>query len=447
MDIADQTFSNRDEFQRKNIAEKVLKLLKSDIDISPMVIDGGWGAGKSEFCHKLINLSKEQGDAYQHVYIDAYRADHADEPLLTVLAAVLKLVPVAERQEVIKKVMPALRYSLKAMGKAALSHVLRQDIDGLTENFEKEISEAAGKAIDSSVEGLLKDHIEADKNLELLQSSLAEIATKKSILIFVDELDRCRPNFAVDMLEVIKHTFNVENVQFVLITNTQQLKAAINNIYGGEVDAQRYLDKFLKYTLSLSPTFNHRGDTQFQTSLLHYFKLIDKSVLLKNKELDKSMEGELVRNMIKTHKWSLREVESFVRYLEIYQVLTDNNGLYENQKSFLRTLKILGVMLSVFNPSLGQSMLNGRADGKELGQFFDVLNVPLSIQPRPNPYRLMAIALGQECHINSKDFTPTEDSEKWESLFDTLFSNDWESPEKGCRSLLVLEVFEILAFK
>ncbi|MBS9778043.1 MAG: hypothetical protein KGV50_04690 [Gammaproteobacteria bacterium] len=53
MGVENITFENRDEFQRKPIAEKIIQLLKSEIDISPLMIDGNWGIGKTEFCCKL----------------------------------------------------------------------------------------------------------------------------------------------------------------------------------------------------------------------------------------------------------------------------------------------------------------------------------------------------------------------------------------------------------
>lgn len=59
--IQDITFTDRDEFQRKAVAEKVSRLLNSDIDVSPMIVDGSWGTGKTEFCHKLINMMGEDG--------------------------------------------------------------------------------------------------------------------------------------------------------------------------------------------------------------------------------------------------------------------------------------------------------------------------------------------------------------------------------------------------
>ena len=85
MAMSNLTFNNRDEFHRKEVAEKVITLLQSDINISPMVIDGTWGKGKTEFCFKLINLMREE-KTHRLIYVDAFKADHANEPLITILS-------------------------------------------------------------------------------------------------------------------------------------------------------------------------------------------------------------------------------------------------------------------------------------------------------------------------------------------------------------------------
>jgi predicted KAP-like P-loop ATPase len=250
MDITALTFDERDEFKRKSIAEKLISLLQADIDISPMVIDGSWGTGKTEFCHKLMNQMRDN-ETHHLIYIDAFKADHADEPLMTVLAEVIKILPDNEsKQSFIKKALPAVRYGLKTIAKAGVSHLLRQDVADVADDFDKEIQKTADKAIDATVESVLKDHVKADQNLKALQTALAEIAATKPIILFVDELDRCRPNFAVDMLEIIKHTFDVEGVSFVLITNTQQLKASVNHCYGHAVDACEF--RFVRPAVSVS---------------------------------------------------------------------------------------------------------------------------------------------------------------------------------------------------
>ncbi|MDO6804915.1 P-loop NTPase fold protein, partial [Wenyingzhuangia sp. 1_MG-2023] len=119
-----------------------------------------------------------------------------------------------------------------------------------------------------------------------LQATLADQVTADSpIVIFIDELDRCRPDFAVQMLEVIKHTFDVVNVKFVLVTNTKQLRAAINHRYGPLVDAQRYLDKFLKFSVRLPADVSGRvgygyGENRLLASVKHYSNLVSSSGIL-----------------------------------------------------------------------------------------------------------------------------------------------------------------------
>jgi predicted KAP-like P-loop ATPase len=98
MDITALTFDERDEFKRKSIAEEVVSLLQADIDIPPMVIDGSWGTGKTEFCHKLINQMRDN-ETHHLIYINAFKADHADERLMTVLAEVIKILPDNESKQ------------------------------------------------------------------------------------------------------------------------------------------------------------------------------------------------------------------------------------------------------------------------------------------------------------------------------------------------------------
>jgi len=59
----------------------------------------------------------------------------------------------------------------------------------------------------------------------------------------VDELDRCRPDFALGLLERIKHLFDVEGIAFVLLVNRSQIEGYIRTVYGN-ADAEAYLLKF-----------------------------------------------------------------------------------------------------------------------------------------------------------------------------------------------------------
>jgi len=444
LDIQSFTFDHRDDFQRRNIAEKAIALLTADIDVSPMVIDGSWGTGKTEFCHKLINLMSEQDDSPNIVYIDAFKADHADEPLLTIIAEVLKLVPETELDGVMQKILPALRFGLKTSAKAALGHLLRQDSTDVVDDFEKEIKQAADKAIDASVESLLKDHIKANENLKALQTALEETASDKPIVLFIDELDRCRPDFAVDMLETIKHTFDAPGIQFVLITNTNQLKSSINHIYGESIDAQRYLDKFLKFTFKLPQQVKFNGHKKTQTSIAHYQALIKQSSILKTAELEQRAPFDLVKRIIEVNQLSLREIETLVRYLEIYQRLTNNQGLNRNDAFGYELLSLFGVIVSCIKPELANAIIIGRVDAKDLGSFLGADKIIIFDKIRPNPevYQVILTMLGQECYRNSGLFTPESEKsqENWKNRIEAYFDH-CEPPKKLD---VVIEAIDVL---
>ena len=64
-------------------------------------------------------------------------------------------------------------------------------------------------------------------------------------MVMIDELDRCRPSYAVEFLETAKHLFVVNQVVFVLAINRKQLAHAVRALYGNEFEAEAYLRRSL----------------------------------------------------------------------------------------------------------------------------------------------------------------------------------------------------------
>ncbi len=395
------TFDTQDEFKRKPIAENIIRLLTSDIDLSPMVIDGGWGTGKTEFCQKLIRLMQEQYSNYQPVYIDAFRSDHSGEPLLALLAEIIKACtpedtgeqPSEQRKNITRKIAKAAGFVMKTVAKAAVGHVLKQNTDDLAEGLQQIMNDGqdadslaetvtdaaatiASHTIDATVEALLKEQIEAEKNLETLKTCLKELAAEKPIILFIDELDRCRPDYAVDMLEVIKHVFDVENVKVVLVTNTKQLRAAINHRYGMEVDAQKYLDKFLKYSFALPDKIVARFEEERALVAVEYFKQ-----LIRNSRMASELQGligqriilNFISDMIERNNISLRETERLVRFLEIYHSLSHGLGNVIWQYALLR---ITGVFIFCLHPNLIGDINKNCTEAKDFARLFNIQSLP-----------------------------------------------------------------------
>lgn len=426
----------RDEFRREKVAEKVIQLLTAPIEVSPMVIDGDWGTGKTEFCHKLVNKFRVEHDNYRLLYVDAFQADHADNPLLTVLSGVIGLLPEESQKSALrKKAMPVVRFAAATVGKAVVSHILKQSADDLADGLEDSLQDAADQAIDASVKALLKDHEEAQKNLQALQTTLESIAKDAPITIFIDELDRCRPDFAVQMLEVIKHTFNVQGLQFVLVTNTRQLKAAINHRYGRQVDAQRYLDKFLKFSFKLPDFIVGYRDEQLLVAMDHFSRLLGKSEILNGTDFaaQKDWVYSFAKSLVQQNRLSLRETETFVRHLEIYHRLCD--GLKSNTIKGFLILRIFGVFIFCFHPDVSDSVENNSADADKIAALLGISGLPDYRSGRYNRSYLpgVAVMLAQASAVNNAKYFPPDESEEekryWQEDRISYFQGGWGAPE------------------
>ena len=470
------TFVTQNEFNRKPIAENIIRLLTSPIDLSPMVIDGGWGTGKTEFCQKLIRLMQQQHPDYQPVYIDAFRSDHSGEPLLALLAEIIKACtpedtgeqPSEQRKNITRKVAKAAGFVMKTVVQAAVGHVLKQNTDDLAEELQQIMNDdqeadslaetvtdaaatIASHTIDATVEALLKEQIEAEKNLETLKTCLKELAADKPIILFIDELDRCRPDYAVDMLEVIKHVFDVENVKVVLVTNTKQLHAAINHRYGMEVDAQKYLDKFLKYSFALPDKIVARFEKERALVAVEYFKQLIRNNGMAG-ELKGLIEQEItmnfISNMIRQVNISLRETERLVRFLEIYHSLKGIDGVPWQHK----LLRITGIFIFCFYPSLLDDINRNCTNAEHFVKFFNIQTSPRMPEERTfNSVQTIAMLLILNSDIKDKRFEYPEfpyerDWQKY--ISDVFFEDENISPRRidGLFSILK-DTFRVLSLE
>ncbi|MCX0443707.1 KAP family NTPase [Aeromonas veronii] len=125
--------------------------------------------------------------------------------------------------------------------------------------------------------------------------------------MLIDELDRCRPSYAVEMLETIKHIFDIPKVVFVLATDTEQLQHAIKVIYGGGFDAQTYLGRFFKRRFYLNKCPSHFLIEEF---------VADRFELLCSKTFhcfsDANDFSKTLAKIVDAYHLSAREVESFL---------------------------------------------------------------------------------------------------------------------------------------
>ena len=273
-----------DPIQRKKYVQRFTKILsRMEDDCYTVALNGDWGSGKTFFVKQIkmildaynsqSNMAAGQrtavqqcyGDAscpnsYATVYYDAWAFDNHDDPILSLVYAALKS-GCGEEPE----------------GKG------------------NSLIEAAVRVIDVIKGTNLAEIYEAFKNHQP-EKLTAEIEKAEDIN---DELDRCKPDYAIRLLERIKHYFDDERITFVFSVNLTQLQWTVKSYYGNSFDATGYLEKFFDLLFTLPPTDYER--------------------FLQNRlNLDSdSITGQVCLAIIKQFHFSMRQMERYIRIVKI----------------------------------------------------------------------------------------------------------------------------------
>ncbi|WOD06315.1 P-loop NTPase fold protein [Marinomonas sp. GJ51-6] len=236
-------------------------------------LNSEWGSGKTFF---LKRWSEDLKPHFPVVYIDAWQQDYSDDPLMTVISSVInqlrKQAGVKEDDNVIKvsnKIIGLLKAAAPGFTRSVAKRYFDIDPVAVMQAEEDanlgEVKDANGESIDMSamassmVKHLIDEHDAKSSAIKDLKKNISqwvnEVISRKKLafpaFIFIDELDRCRPSYAVEMLETIKHIFDIEGIVFVVATDTEQLQHAVKAIYGEGFNAQLYLGRFFNSRFSL----------------------------------------------------------------------------------------------------------------------------------------------------------------------------------------------------
>lgn len=242
----DEPFRN-DLLGRKAFAKSLAATLGGIEGPGVFAIDGQWGTGKTTFVRMFEQHLDNQG--FRVVTINAWDTDYADDPLVALVSSIARAEPDGAKRE---KLKDAAVDVLKVVAPAAIRAATYGLLDIATA-----LEKAAGDAFGKFAENGLARFEEHAKSMNALKNRLNELAAKdidKPMIVIVDELDRCRPTYAVEMLERIKHAFDVDNLVFVLALNRKQLDQSAATLYGTTLDPETYFRRFFDFELRLPDT-------------------------------------------------------------------------------------------------------------------------------------------------------------------------------------------------
>ena len=234
-----------------------------------LALTGGWGIGKSVFAKQWAGELRKRwanpqdnsedgkvrtAESAPVIYFDAFANDHQNNALFALAGEVMEFI--GRRKKITGKMRGSAKRIAKGVGGVLAEGVARYATGGLASagNIAAAMQSALEKRMAEAGQG--RDAIKEFRNA--LESAAQELGGGHPLVFIVDELDRCRPDFALELLEKIKHLFSVPNVCFLVVTNLEQFRAVVERAYGYNADeARAYLDKFFHHVFWLPNAKGH----------------------------------------------------------------------------------------------------------------------------------------------------------------------------------------------
>ncbi len=232
-------FAN-DQLGREQYAKILTSLIENADDGFTMSIDAEWGNGKTTFVRMWQAQLQQEG--YTTIYVNAWENDfYTADPFAVLINEIFTQIP---RTNFSDEQYQLLSSCVGGIATIAKSIPILNVIGAFGEACKQVMDECKkDKNPLQACESYTKLIHEFRKKLH---DFVHRISPDKKVVIFVDELDRCRPDFAIEMLERIKHLFCVDGLVFVLSIDKQQLVASVKGHYGSEsINATEYLKRFI----------------------------------------------------------------------------------------------------------------------------------------------------------------------------------------------------------
>lgn len=360
-----------DIFNRESIAQAMSRILCEfdRQDVSPAVLCGPWGCGKSVHAQRMMqHIETHYAKTHRCIYWNAATVDFAKEPLPMFVAALSREVQGEKRDEFARNGLAlcagALIGGMTSIASQFSSHWLGVDARQVVADAKQDaLDSSAPDALVGSFKQFLDVSTQEEKRMEAA-ARLVELAGEgKELIIIIDELDRCRPNFALSLLESIKHLFCRTHCRFLLVMNKVSMVSSIQHLYGlDENQASLYLNKFITQDFSL-PSSTH-GQYEEEMCPLHYFKILLAEEKYPRTYID-DITDDFITTVFRNNNFQLREIEKLARAMFVLQ----NNGKRKIDVSRSRYLTLLLCFLAyliAFYPNLLFEMMSRSVSAQEI---------------------------------------------------------------------------------
>jgi len=305
-----------DKLGRKACAEMLSSLLVSQTTALTVSVNGEWGSGKTFMLKRW--QQKLSNDGYKAIYFNAWEDDFMGDPLVAIVGQLRMFL---EEDPNFKGVLAGAGEAILNLASGMLKKATGMDVIAATS--------AAQEASASNRDNILDDYEKLCTSRTNLKNTLQTMAnevfvqTNKPLVFIVDELDRCRPTFAIETLERIKHLFDIDHVVFALGIDRKQLGESIKSVYGN-IEIEKYLHRFIDLDFQLP----HSNKDTFLTVLWDRHE-IDQHVHNRLKVRDGETFKDVFSRLARKHNLSFREIEHAIRlFILLLRNTPDNSVCY-----------------------------------------------------------------------------------------------------------------------
>ena len=361
---------------RKNLAPYLSNIVEDADGPLVVAVNGTWGSGKSYFLNNwCLDIEKKHRWAQgisPVIYFNAWESDFCHSPLLSIIGQLylhFEKIPKWRKMQnttQLKGKRPTAADSKKwiAITRQIANHA--KHISGIdAEEFYSDIGRSGPKLL----KAYKREAEEREKLIEYLRqlADYVSNAYRHPLVVVVDELDRCRPSFAVETLERIKHIFSVPHTVFVLGIDRQQLGKTIQAVYG-DIDVSRYLQRFIDVDFG----FPDIDTGAFIDKLMRDYCILDAFAgSPENITKDLSCFKQVYHSLCRFHKMALRDIESSLK------LFTCVIRTYDKKSPMHPFLLAMMIVLKFKNPELYDAYVHRAATANELIDFF----IPSHITP------------------------------------------------------------------
>ena len=388
-----------DLLDRKEKIEVLTRLVGNVEGPCSMAVDAAWGAGKTTFLKMWARHLRNEG--FPVVEFNAWETDFTGEPFVALSSEITEELKVWGDSSVKQKIQDSVE-RLIDKGKDVLRLAISLGIRGAAAT-QPEVDPAIANAVASAAENWFTDYPEARKSVREFKGELEGLADElwhasggKPLVVFIDELDRCRPSYAIELLETGKHIFSVDHVVFVLAVNRTELAKSVKVLYGDEFDAEGYLKRFFDIDFLLpAPDREQFIDGMFETVGIREYltRTNDRTSQNLSREALDVIRAFFGRG---NSPLSLRTVgQSIHRFGLVLSSLGDD------EKGYVCTLALLTAM-AMLDESLYRGFVSGELTDAEVAEALFDTHAPAALRETPAGHRIEAIIIASR--IDWSDF-------------------------------------------